>query len=654
MAFEIPLDQIKELQLLLRKEVNLPWYEPEKEDPFTLPKLPSVAETIAGLDPSPPYLRCKHCKGKLLRGVQSSICVFCGTNPQKDLPPDPIKFKDTVGYRFLLDSLQLDGSEMVGPINKRNDSSRARNASKEEIPLFELLDLEILRPSELDGPQTSYSDEAAFQGKGSLNLAAVDLDSFFARRKSASDAFEDQLASKKPVDSATDKPLQTNEDLSLFQNARFPEKTTGPSEGQSGNSFSGWEADFQSASSESVHKESKSFDHSDVDLDGVFGSGSASLVAKKNDSLNPSASMEDDGFQADMRGTSEVTSQTGKPEFMFDLNYAKMAESTSSSTRNSDWMQADQVQESQNKTTDNGITDEAADTLDVWDDFTGSVSTQDPSSSVSNSKITTSPTGEAKVTANLNDTKTTEGNHSSSTKNFDWMQDNLWPGSNNKTTNTVSTDEVTDSINAWDDFIGSTGSQNPSSSFPNSVMASQTERSETTADLNDRKVVESSNSFDWMGDDLWRGNHNKTTDAVTTEEVPDSLDDWSVFTGSATTQDPSSNIWKQTINQTSSAQQTSEIDIISLSGNSNVNNFGGFKQHDLFSEQFSDPLSSAGANMQTGASSGRVASGDAAGGNSGDVSSAKLGSNVDDVEMLLSQMHDLSFMLESELSVPRK
>lgn len=110
MAFEIPLDQIKELQFLLRKEVNLSWYEPEKEDPFTPPKLPSVAETIAGLDPSPPYLRCKHCKAKLLRGLQSSICIFCGTNPLQDLPPDPIKFKDTVGYRFLLDSLQLDGS----------------------------------------------------------------------------------------------------------------------------------------------------------------------------------------------------------------------------------------------------------------------------------------------------------------------------------------------------------------------------------------------------------------------------------------------------------------------------------------------------------------------------------------------------------------
>lgn len=39
-------------------------------------------------------------------------------------------------------------------------------------------------------------------------------------------------------------------------------------------------------------------------------------------------------------------------------------------------------------------------------------------------------------------------------------------------------------------------------------------------------------------------------------------------------------------------------------------------------------------------------------GNSGDVSSA--GGSKDGVEMLLSQMHDLSFMLENNLSIPPK
>jgi len=106
----MPLDQIKQLRILLRKEANLSWYEPEKEENLALPKLPSVSETIAKLDPSPSYLRCKNCNGRLIRDMQSFVCVFCGTNSRKDLPPEPIKFKSTIGYRWLLESLQLDGS----------------------------------------------------------------------------------------------------------------------------------------------------------------------------------------------------------------------------------------------------------------------------------------------------------------------------------------------------------------------------------------------------------------------------------------------------------------------------------------------------------------------------------------------------------------
>ena len=37
-----------------------------------------------------------------------------------------------------------------------------------------------------------------------------------------------------------------------------------------------------------------------------------------------------------------------------------------------------------------------------------------------------------------------------------------------------------------------------------------------------------------------------------------------------------------------------------------------------------------------------------------DVFSAKAGSKSDDVEKIMSQMHDLSFMLESNLSIPPK
>lgn len=108
----MPLDQIKHLRMLLLEEANLFWYEPEKEETLPLPKLPSIAETIAKLDPSLPFLRCKNCNVRLVRDLQSSVCVFCGTNPHTEVTLEPIKFKTTIGYWWLLESLKLVGTVM--------------------------------------------------------------------------------------------------------------------------------------------------------------------------------------------------------------------------------------------------------------------------------------------------------------------------------------------------------------------------------------------------------------------------------------------------------------------------------------------------------------------------------------------------------------
>jgi hypothetical protein len=112
MAFEIPHDLIKQVQIAVRKEANLSLYNPD--DP-SLPSLPSVQQTLAQLDPSPPYLRCKHCKARFLRGVQSLICVFCGRDQHLDPTPDPLIFRNTFACRWLLDSLDLDGSVSLIP-----------------------------------------------------------------------------------------------------------------------------------------------------------------------------------------------------------------------------------------------------------------------------------------------------------------------------------------------------------------------------------------------------------------------------------------------------------------------------------------------------------------------------------------------------------
>ncbi|RDX85397.1 hypothetical protein CR513_33416, partial [Mucuna pruriens] len=729
MAFEMPLDQIKQLRMLLRKEANLSWYEPEKEENLALPKLPSVSETIRKLDPSPPYLRCKNCNARLIRDVQSSVCVFCGTNPLKDLPPEPIKFKSTIGYRWLLESLQLDGSEMVVPVVDENKWNRGRNEPKDEIPLTELLDLEIRWPSEAERALSSTSDSESFQGKSSLNLAGVNLDSYFDRRESDSDVFEQSMASGKQVGAALDNTFHANENLSLFQNVQASEVAAGSTENRSADSFSSWEANFMSASSGPFHEEAKSADHSKVELDRESGSWKDSVGVKKKDDFNPSASTEHDYFQGDGWRTSNlgVHTQTGKSESTMDLSGTNAAESVNGSRRKLDWMEDDQHQGSDNKITDTVAIAEDKFSFDEWNDFTGLASTQDPSSTISSSKTTnqtenfgfsvdfndtataedaknssnkgfdwmqdqwqdnnkttdtisaneaadsfdawndftgsantqhssfgasnsgiTGQTGKFELTQDPNDTKTAESATGSSI-NFDWMQDDQWQESNNKATSIMNTNEAAYSFDSWNDFTGSAISQNPSSGVSDSVITAQTGKSEITADLNDMKTEEGTNassrrSFDWIQDNQWQVSNNKTTDTTTTNDI-DSFDVWNDFTSLTTTQDHSNNVWKQTVNQTS-AEKTSEMNLLSSSNNSHDTEISVFP-HDLFSEQFGSSLSSLPAT-----SSNRVAEVETTRGNSGDLSTA-VGSKAD-IEMLLSQMHDLSFMLENNLSIPPK
>lgn len=109
MAFELPSDLIQQAKILTRTEAGLPDYLPD--DP-SLPAMPSLSATVAAFDPSPPYLRCKRCQGRLLRGLQSLICIYCGhkLHQNPDVAPDPISFKSTVGYQWFLQALRLDGS----------------------------------------------------------------------------------------------------------------------------------------------------------------------------------------------------------------------------------------------------------------------------------------------------------------------------------------------------------------------------------------------------------------------------------------------------------------------------------------------------------------------------------------------------------------
>lgn len=602
--------------------------------------------------------------------------------------------------RCYVSSAHIALQEMVAPMAEVNASHRGRSEAKDEIPLSELLDLEIRWPYEAERRLSSSSDSAGVPGKSSLDFAGVDLDSFFDRKESDSDVSEQNLASGGKVGAASDSTFQANENLSLFQNAQASEASPASAEDQDDDSFSGWEANFKSASSGPVHQESESVDHSKVESDAVSGYWKDSVGVGKNDDFNPSASSEEDWFQGGEWRTSsksEVHSQSGKTETAVDLNHTKTAEiDNGSSTGNLDWMQDKQWQGSENKTPDIVATDEVDDSFDAWNDFTGSVSTQDPSGMISSSNITDQPgksgfsadlndiktvestnnafnvdfdssiidqIGKSGFSADLNDTKTAEGPSGSSNKDFDWMQDDGWKDNNSKVTTNIITNEATDSFDAWNDF---TGSATTSHGVSNSEITGQSGKFELTKDPNDTKVADSatssSSNFEWMQNDQWQGSNNKATGIVTTDEVTDSFDEWNDFTGSAilqnppnsvshsditgqtgiseintssvktfdwmendqwqvsdkkttdtattndigdsfdawsgltsltTTQDPFSNVPKQTVNQTHS-EKAFEMNLFSSTDNSRDMDFTGFSQHDFF-EQYNNPLSTPAA-----------------------------------------------------------
>ena len=41
------------------------------------------------------------------------MCVYCGREQKREVAPEPILFKNTNGFRWLLETLDLDGSVSV-------------------------------------------------------------------------------------------------------------------------------------------------------------------------------------------------------------------------------------------------------------------------------------------------------------------------------------------------------------------------------------------------------------------------------------------------------------------------------------------------------------------------------------------------------------
>ncbi|KAL3615272.1 hypothetical protein CASFOL_040933 [Castilleja foliolosa] len=425
---QVPRELIRQVQICTRSAAGLSDYNPS--DP-TLPSLPPLSATIAATDNSSPLqLRCKNCKGMLLRGSESIICVYCGLGPHYDVVPDPISFTSTIGYQWLLRSLGLDGSEMVDPTNE-SEQNPGYNSPKSLTRLSDFLSFSIPWPAEIENQETTFPENRSEQSEGSSKLTGVAPDKFFLKSKInvLSDMSNEQPFMYNHIgisDGNNDVAAVGYQDL--FQNSQSSETTGTPSKPESREAFTGWQADFQAADSKNQHESTpvdsdnnfvdpKSFDlennlgviHADH-IDSVFGSGKDLNDGKKQeDSLAVSSGFDDwnsDDVWNNLSSNNTTVSTKNDIEidntlvysmdisddifqdFQSQRNYVDKSEKKPTNEENKT-LDVFQEFESQTNYADNSekkpmneehkTMDE--DLSDDWNDFTGSTSLEFPSQS---------------------------------------------------------------------------------------------------------------------------------------------------------------------------------------------------------------------------------------------------------------------------------
>ncbi|CAL1407111.1 unnamed protein product [Linum trigynum] len=447
-ALSIPYDEIRSLQISLRQDSNFSFYNPE-DYTDSAADLPSAGDSISELDPSPPELRCKHCKGRLLRGENSIICVFCGREQvNNDAAPQPIKFMATSASKWLLQSLGLDGSELSAQsIEIQQQRNRRSDALETEIPLTELLNLEIHWPLESERKATGKAalEKTQSQKLRTLDFEGLDLKSFAPepkvaesvsgfpkdldffgeaevvesvsasieglsvsgrdddeldffpepRLEPASTASEDQFMSSRPfpsVENSSQGPI----DLSLFESAEPSRIDNKVEDGGGDELFASWETEFQSAD-DSTTQESKSFDpfggssSADISahLDSVFGGGIEMSETPANESSTPSASkINDDWFPDDLwsNSNSGAARQTENQSNVPIKDGDIMDKTDGFPSFDLDFIKADQLPKA---TTNNTKTvDEGDDYFDAWNGFTSSSGVQPITGSSSKQDLT--------------------------------------------------------------------------------------------------------------------------------------------------------------------------------------------------------------------------------------------------------------------------
>ncbi|MCD7460555.1 hypothetical protein HAX54_043768 [Datura stramonium] len=575
MAFELPSDLIQEAKISTRTEAGLPDYL--LDDP-SLPAMPSLSATIAALDPSPPYLRCERCQGRLLRGLQSFICIYCGQklHQNPDIAPDPISFKSTVGYQWFLQALRLDGSEKVGAATEKNQVNKGSGSPHDEVLLRDFLDLKIRWPTELE-TDNAITNKKLEQSKSSYSPTGFDLDNFFSfpKRENISSAYNEQAVISDNIESAANKTVGSHEDLSLFENLRSSEPAVTSSTVQTSNDFSGWEADFQGAGS--GEQNVSNIPISSVGSGGqhAFAAFDTSTSARVSSGNQHEGSKSTDAFVgSDIDLSAQLDTVFGAAEGPTD---GKLKDVVAVSPAANDWP-----------------------AVELWD-----------SANLEASK----KGGEILSISRPKDAESQNSSNDPSTS-IDWFQDGTWQTHNAPVPKHDTANGDHDSFDEWNTFTSSASIRDP---FENAPAPKH---------------------------DTTNGDH-------------DSFDEWNIFTTSAPIKDPFGNVLVQSNNDSNN-----NTELTNFSSNLEDMDFGSFSQSDPFSGAPGKEVVSAEENGNTFEVPTIF---------SGVDTPSKVGDNTEhasekaairaesnpskndmDIEGLMLQMHDLSFMLEKNLSIPSK
>ncbi|XP_072979870.1 uncharacterized protein [Typha angustifolia] len=526
MAFEIPTALIHQLQISLREEAGIGFYDP---DDSSLPPPPSVEDAVAALDPDlPSSLRCARCQGGLLRGLSSPLCIYCGERRSGEGVSDTISFRCTTACRLLLDSLGLDGSEPIMLDTESMDSIKGRDTQKSELVLSDLLDLELRWRSKREGDTQSSANKESTSSEYALNLSAVDLDSFFTETKKdlapdASASGSGQYIQERHI-SRKNHTFSGPDDFDLsenFQSSGSKDNSLNTKNSESSHSFTDWDAEFQSASSESFAADSKSVDlfrsHSvtkslsDPNVAPTFDKTIHTQLEKNSTGLGielpdvVAHPLTNNKFvQGDLwpRKNTELDKD-------LDVGTGSTDETNSSELKVSsgdNWVQGDLLFTNSRRRSEN--TGNGHDTLQSFDAHQDFSRSGEPQGGLPNLE---------------KQTATTPQGHSSETKSMD-----PWPTSSTNIVDNAEDTNYDESFDDWQDFATSGQTQGSLSNIPEEIKGMPFESPAETKSM----------------DQLPTRNTWELVEAVNEDE--DSFDDWQDFASSGPLRETLPNIREET------------------------------------------------------------------------------------------------------------